>query len=132
MGDGRAEEGHDPVPHHLVHGALVAMDRLHDALQHGVKERARLLGISVGQEFQGTAHVGKEHRHPLALPRQGRAQFADPLGQVGGCVGVRRRGSGIEEAAAVIAEAAAGRILVLAAGTAQLRAFLNLEDLVGH
>jgi hypothetical protein len=29
MGHGRAEEGHDPVAHHLVDGALVVMDSLH-------------------------------------------------------------------------------------------------------
>jgi hypothetical protein len=29
VGEGRAEERHDPVPHHLVDGALVLMDRFH-------------------------------------------------------------------------------------------------------
>jgi hypothetical protein len=32
MGDGRAEQRHNAVPHDLVHGALVAMDRRHHAL----------------------------------------------------------------------------------------------------
>ena len=38
VGERRAEEGHDAVAHHLVHGALVAVDGLHHPLEHGVEE----------------------------------------------------------------------------------------------
>ena len=48
VGDGRPEQRHDPVAHHLVHGPLVAVDRLHHALEHRVEELARFLGIAVG------------------------------------------------------------------------------------
>ena len=39
----RAEQRHDAVTHDLVHGALVPVDRLHHAFEHGVQEFARLL-----------------------------------------------------------------------------------------
>src|SRR4029450_11654931 len=42
----RAEEGHDAVAHDLVHGALVAMDRLHHVLEHGIQELTGLLVIA--------------------------------------------------------------------------------------
>ena len=47
----RAEERHDPVAQHLVHGALVAMDGLHQPFQDRVEQTLRLLGIAVGQEL---------------------------------------------------------------------------------
>ena len=49
VGKRRAEEGHDPVAHHLVHRALVSMNGLHHPLEHGVQELARLLGVAVGE-----------------------------------------------------------------------------------
>ena len=49
VGQGRAEERHDPVAHHLVDRALIAMDRLHHPFEHWVEELARLLGVAVGQ-----------------------------------------------------------------------------------
>jgi len=44
----RAEEGHDPIAHHLVHRALVAVDGLHHVLEDGIEKVARVLGIAVG------------------------------------------------------------------------------------
>src|SRR5262245_13090514 len=38
-----AEQRHDPVAHHPVHGALVPVDGLHHVLDDGVEELARLL-----------------------------------------------------------------------------------------
>jgi hypothetical protein len=37
VGEWRAEERHDPVAHHLVHRALVAVDSLHHPLEDGVE-----------------------------------------------------------------------------------------------
>ena len=59
VGDGRAEQRHDPVAHHLVHGPLVTVDRLHHALEHRVEELARLLGIAVGQELHRALEICK-------------------------------------------------------------------------
>jgi hypothetical protein len=44
VGERRAEQRHDPVAHHLVDGALVAVHGLHHALEHGIEDLARLLG----------------------------------------------------------------------------------------
>ena len=36
VGDGRPEEGHDPVAHDLVHSALVAVHCFHHPFEHRV------------------------------------------------------------------------------------------------
>ena len=90
VGDGRPEQRHDPVAHHLVHGALVAVDGLHHALEDRVEELARLLGIAVGQELHRPLEVREEDGDLLALAFQGGLGGEDLLGQVLG--GVRLRG----------------------------------------
>ena len=67
VGERRAEERHDPVAHHLVHRALVAVDGLHHPLEHGVEELARLLGIAVGEQLHRALEVGEEDGDLLAL-----------------------------------------------------------------
>ena len=67
VGERRAEQRHDAVAHHLVDGALVAVDRLHHALEHRVEERARLLGVAVGEQLHRALEVGEQHRDLLAL-----------------------------------------------------------------
>ena len=49
VGEGRTKERHDAIAHDLVHGAFVAVHRLHHALEDRVQELARLLGVSVGE-----------------------------------------------------------------------------------
>ena len=71
VGQRGAEERHDPVAHHLVDGALVAMDGLHHALEDGVEELPRLLGVAVGQQLHRALEVGEEHRDLLALAFEG-------------------------------------------------------------
>ena len=71
VGERRAEERHDPVAHDLVDGALVAVDGLHHALEHGIEELARLLGVAVGQQLHRALEVGEEHRDLLALALEG-------------------------------------------------------------
>jgi hypothetical protein len=46
--NGGTEERHNPIPHDLVHGPLVAMHGVHHALQHGVEELAGFFGIAIG------------------------------------------------------------------------------------
>ena len=67
VGEGRAEQRHDPVAHHLVDGALVVVDGLHHVLEDRVEELARLLGIAVGEQLHRALEVGEQHRHLLAL-----------------------------------------------------------------
>jgi hypothetical protein len=52
VGDRRPEERHDPVAHHLVHRTLVAVDRLHHAVEHRVQELPGVLGVAVGEQLQ--------------------------------------------------------------------------------
>ncbi len=90
VGHRRAEDGHDPVAEHLVHGALVAVDGLHHHGQHRIEHAPRVLGIAIGQELERALHVGEEHRHLLALALERAARGADLLGQVRRRVGLGR------------------------------------------
>jgi hypothetical protein len=72
MGNRRPEQGHNPIAHDLIHGALIAMHGGHHALQHRVEELPGLLRIAVSQdEFQRPLQVRKEHRDVLPLALQG-------------------------------------------------------------
>ena len=73
VGQRRAEERHDAVAHDLVDRALVAVDSLHHAFEHGIEELPRLLGVAVGQQFHGALEVGEQHRDLLALAFEGGA-----------------------------------------------------------
>ena len=87
VGERGAEERHDPVAHHLVDRALVAVDGLHHAFEHGVEQLARLLGIAVGEQLHRALEVGEEHGDLLALAFEGRLRGEDLLGEVLGRVG---------------------------------------------
>ncbi len=71
VGDRRTEQRHDPVAHHLVDGALVAVDGLHHPLEDRVEELPRLLGITVGEQLHRALEVGEEDRDLLALALEG-------------------------------------------------------------
>ena len=79
---GSAEQSHDPVAHHLVDGALVVVDGFHHALEDGVEEPPRFLGITVGEQLHRALQVREEHRDLLALTFQGRLRGQDLLGEV--------------------------------------------------
>jgi hypothetical protein len=51
VGERRSEQRHDPVAQYLVDRPLVAVDRLHHALEDGVEEPTRVLGIAVDEEL---------------------------------------------------------------------------------
>ena len=91
MRERRAEERHDPIAHHLIHCALVAVDRLHHAFEDGVKDLSRLLGITVGEEFHRALQVGEEHRDLLALALESGLGSEDLLGEMLRRVGLGRR-----------------------------------------
>jgi hypothetical protein len=89
VGQRRPEQRHDPVAHHLVDGALVAVDGLHHAFEHRVEELPRLLGIAVGQQLHRALQVGKQHGDLFALAFEGRLGCEDALGEMLGGVGLR-------------------------------------------
>jgi hypothetical protein len=52
VSEGRAEERHDAIAHDLVDSTLVTVHRLHHALDDGIQELARLLGVAVGEQLE--------------------------------------------------------------------------------
>jgi hypothetical protein len=88
VGERRPEERHDPIAHHLVHGALVPVDSLHHALEDWVEKLPRLLGIPVGKQLHRALQIGEENRHLLALALQRALGDADLLGEALGGVGL--------------------------------------------
>ena len=82
LGQRRAEEGHDPVAHHLIDGAIVAMDRIHHPLQHRVENPARVFGVTVGQQFHRSLQISEEDRHLLSLAFEGDLRVKDALGRM--------------------------------------------------
>jgi hypothetical protein len=89
--DRSAKERHDPVAHHLVDGALVAVDGLHHVLEDRVEQFARFLRVAVGQQLHRALQIGEEDRHLLTLALKRRLRGEDPLGEVFRGVGLRRR-----------------------------------------
>ena len=114
VGDRRAEQRHDPVAHDLVDGALVAMDGLHHAFEHGIEELAGLLGVAVGEQLHRALEVGEEHGDLLALALEGALRGEDLLGEVLRRVGLRQPKTWLacccERCRALPAEFMAGRI----------------------
>ena len=88
MGERRAEQRHDPVAHHLVDGALVAVDGLHHPFEHGIEDLARFLGIAVGEQLHRALEVGEQHGDLLALALERGFGREDLLGEVLGRVGL--------------------------------------------
>jgi hypothetical protein len=82
VGQGRSEEGHDPVAHDLVDGALVAVDSFHRVFEDRIKKLARLLGIPVGEQLHRTFQVGEEDGDLLAFALQSALGSQDSFGQV--------------------------------------------------
>src|SRR5262249_38731332 len=66
----------------LVDGSLVAVDRVHHPLEHGIKELARFLGISVGEQLHRPLKVGEEYGDLFALALEGALRREDPLNEV--------------------------------------------------
>jgi hypothetical protein len=140
VGEGGAEEGHDPIAHHLVHGALVAVDGVHHQREEGIENLARLLGIAVGEQLHGALEIGEEHGDLLALALHGRLGGQDLLGEVLGGVRlrcrrtIRGRRAGGDSLAAPEAEAGAPGLLgaTRAAGQREASSALRAEPGVGR
>ena len=67
MGQRRTEQGHDPVAHHLVDGALVVMHGFHHAFEHGIEDLAGFLRVAIGEQFHRALQIREEHGDLLAL-----------------------------------------------------------------
>jgi hypothetical protein len=117
----RPEQRHDPVPHHLVHRPLVAMDGLHHQRQHRIEDLAGLLRVAIGEQLHRTLEIGEQHGHLLALPLQGGLGGEDLLGQVLGGVGVgsRKCGRGRQGGTATPTELHARLVREAARGTGE-------------
>jgi hypothetical protein len=85
----RSEERHDPIAHHLVHGALVPMHGVHHSLEHGIQDPAGLLGIAVGEQLHRALQIGEEDGDLLPLALEGTLGGEDLLGEVLGRIGLR-------------------------------------------
>ena len=89
VGERRSEERHDPIAHHLVDRALVAVDGLHHPFEDRVEELPGLLGVPVREQLHRALEVGEEHGDLLALAFEGGLRGEDLLGEVLGGVGLR-------------------------------------------
>jgi hypothetical protein len=143
VGHRGAEQGHDPVAHDLVDGALVAVDGVHHPLEDGIEQPPGLLGVAVGEQLHRALEVREQHGDLLALSFQGRLRGQDLLGEVlrgvaFGCAEsrARRRLRGLaltEPLTALLAELSAELIRGAATGAGSLESSpaLLAEDGVG-
>jgi hypothetical protein len=80
MGNGRSEQSHDAIAHHLIDRPFIAVHRVHHQREDGIEELARVLGVPVGEQCHGAFQVGKEHGDLLALAFEGGLGGEDFLG----------------------------------------------------
>ena len=121
VGHRRAEQGHDAVAHHLVDGALEAVDGFHQSLDDRVEQGAGVFRIAVDQQLEGALQVGEEDGDRLALTGQRGPRGEDLAGQVARRVGVGRGKAdvtGRQGSAALLAELV-GRWVERGAGRAR-------------
>src|SRR3990172_5343402 len=90
QGEGRAEQGHDPVAGELVHRALVPVDLRQHHLEEAIHQVVELLRVELLGEAGEVLEVGEEDGDLLALALQRRPGREDALGQVLGRVGAGR------------------------------------------
>ena len=85
-----AEQRHEAVAHDGVDSAFVAMHRLDHALEHRVEKFLHVLRVAVGDHLHRAFDVGEQHRDQLALAFQRRPGDENLIGNVLGCVVLRR------------------------------------------
>jgi hypothetical protein len=83
MGDRRAEDGHDPIAQHLVHGALIGMHGIDHDLLERIEQPAGLLRIQVPDELGRALDVGEQDGDLFALSLDRGARLQDLLGERG-------------------------------------------------
>ena len=89
MGDGRPEQGHDPVAPKLADRALEAVDFIHQDPAAAVHDPVDVLRVQLLGHGRKPGHVGEHHRHQLALALQGPASGQNLVRQVFRGVGFR-------------------------------------------
>ncbi len=67
VGDGGAEDGHDPVAGELVDGALEAVHGVGEGREEALHDRVPLLGVLLLGQVHRSLDVGKEDGDLLAL-----------------------------------------------------------------
>ena len=80
VGDRRSEERHDAIAHHLIDRAFVVMDGVHHALDHGIENLSRFLGVAADEQLHRPLQIREQNSHLLALALEGVPDVADPLG----------------------------------------------------
>ena len=95
VGDRRAEEGHNPIAHNPVHGALIAVDRRDHAFEHRVEELMRVLRVAVSKQLHRALNIREQHGDLLPLAFEGCPRGEDLIGKVLGRVILRRGKAGI-------------------------------------
>ena len=80
MGDGRSEQGHDPIPPELVDRTLKAVDFIHQDPEAAVHDPVDFLRVELLGKGREPGHIGEHDRHQLALPFQGTAGGQDFIG----------------------------------------------------
>src|SRR5262249_21780410 len=90
VGDGRAEEGHNPIAHNPVHGALIVVDRLDHAFEHRIEELLRVLGVAVSKQLHRALNICEQHGDLLPLTLESCPGGEDLIGKMLGRVTLRR------------------------------------------
>ena len=67
VGQGRTEQGHDPVAGELVDGPLILVDLIHQDPKAPVHDLVHFFGVELFGEGSEAGHIGKEHRDQFTL-----------------------------------------------------------------
>jgi len=79
---GRTEQSHDAIAHHLIDCALIPMHRLHHDFEDGIEDLSRFFRIAIRQQFHGTLEIGKEHRDQFAVTLKRALRRENLVGEV--------------------------------------------------
>jgi hypothetical protein len=52
-----------PRLHHLIHCGFVVVDGLHHALEKGIEELVRILGVAIHEQFHRALQIVEKHRN---------------------------------------------------------------------
>jgi hypothetical protein len=80
VSEGRAEQRHDPVAHHLVHSTFVLVDRVDHQLEDGVENTTGLLGVAASKQLHRPLEIGEQDCDLLALAFQRSLRIDDSFG----------------------------------------------------
>jgi hypothetical protein len=123
VGDGGAEEGHDPVAEELVDRPFEAVNAFREDLEEATEDSAPFFGVEVFGDVHGPLDVREHHGHLLALALEGRPRAEDLLDEVGrgphvhtgrlvtGLFGGQARAARVTEARAITVVVPAGGAL---------------------